>query len=424
MTEPRQRGRLFTRGTWLESSRAAEILRAETTGGLLLIIAAAVALVWSNSRWASAYDDLSDFAIGPDGVLHLHLSLGTWAADGLLAIFFFLAGLELKREFVDGDLRDPRRAALPVVAAVGGMVVPAVIYVAWNLGADGEPAGWAIPTATDIAFAVAILAVISTHLPTGMRTFLLTLAVVDDLLAIIVIAAFYTDDLAPLWLAAAAVPIALFAALVRRGHGAWLLVPLAVVAWALVHESGVHATVAGVLLGFTVPVRRAESIEHAVRPVSAGIAVPLFAFFSAGVTIGGLDGLRSALTDPVALGVLTGLVVGKPIGVAGSTWLLARFTRADLDDELGWVDVIGLSLLAGIGFTVSLLIGELAFGSGTPEDDHVKVAVLTGSLVSALLATLVLRYRNRAYRRLQEIEERDDDGDGVPDVYQQDDQRG
>ena len=209
----------------------------------------------------------------------------------------------------------------------------------------------------------------------------------------------------------------------RRGAGAWLLVPIAVVAWMFVHESGVHATVAGVLLGFTVPVRRADSIEHAVRPISAGFAVPLFAFLSAGVTIGGFDGLRSALTDPVALGVLTGLVLGKPIGVAGSTWLLARFTRADLDDELSWIDVIGLSLLAGIGFTVSLLIGELAFGSGTPEDDHVKVAVLTGSLVSALLATVVLRARNRTYRRLHEVEERDDDGDGVPDVYQHRDER-
>jgi NhaA family Na+:H+ antiporter len=421
MSESRSGGRLFGRGTFREASRVAGILRAETTGGLLLMAAAAVALVWSNSRWASAYEDLRDLAIGPATAhLHLHLTLGTWAADGLLAIFFFLAGLELKREFVDGDLREPRRAALPVVAAVGGMLVPALFYLAWNLGPSGAPEGWAIPTATDIAFAVAILAVISTHLPTGMRTFLLTLAIVDDLLAIVVIAAFYTDHLAPLWLAAAALPIAAFGALVRRGYGAWLLVPLAVVAWALVHESGVHATVAGVLLGFTVPVDRAGSIEHAVRPVSAGIAVPLFAFFSAGVAIGGIDGLRSALSDPVALGVLTGLVVGKPLGVAGSTWLLARFTGADLDDELSWVDVIGISLLAGIGFTVSLLIGELAFGSGTTQDDHVKVAVLAGSLVSGALATVVLRARNRAYRRICELEERDDDGDGVPDVYSRD----
>ena len=424
MSENPSHGRLFARGSWPESSRVAGILRAETTGGLLLIAAAAVALVWSNSPWSSAYADLRDFTIGPHtSVLHLDLSLGAWAADGLLAIFFFLAGLELKREFVDGDLRDPRRAALPVVAAVGGMAVPALIYVGWNLTSDGALSGWAIPTATDIAFAVAILAVISTHLPAGMRTFLLTLAVVDDLLAIIVIALFYTEQVQALWLLAAVLPIAAFAVMVRRGAGFWLLVPLALVAWVLVHESGVHATVAGVLLGFTVPVRRADSIEHAVRPLSAGFAVPLFAFFSAGVTIGGIDGLRDALTDPVALGVLCGLVLGKPIGVAGSSWLLARFTRADLDDELTWVDVIGLSMLAGIGFTVSLLIGELAFGGGTPADDHVKVAVLTGSLISALLATVVLRARNRTYRRLHEEEERDDDADGVPDVYQHGDHR-
>ena len=409
MTHPR----LFARGSFLESSRAAEVLRAETTGGLLLIVAAAVALVWSNTPWASSYDDLRDLSLGP-------LTLGTWASDGLLAIFFFVAGMELKCEFVTGDLRDPRRAALPVVAAVGGMVVPAVIYVLWNArGCDLS--GWAIPTATDIAFAVAILAVISTHLPTGLRTFLLTLAVVDDLLAITIIALFYTDELHPAWLLAAVLPMAAFWWLVRRGHGAWALVPLAVLAWLFVHESGVHATVAGVVLGFLVPVVRAPRVEHAVRPISAGIAVPVFAFFAAGVTVGGWDGLVAALSDPVALGVLTGLVVGKTVGVAGSTWLLATFTRADLDDELSWVDVLGLSMLAGIGFTVSLLIGELAFGSGTVEDDRVKVGVLVGSLTAALLATVVLRARNRVYRRLWIEEQRNRDADGVPDVYQRDD---
>ena len=410
---PVPRRRLFTRGTRLEDSRVAEALRAETTGGLLLIVAAALALVWSNTPWSSAYDDLRDLDLGP-------LTLGAWAADGLLAIFFFVAGLELKCEFVTGDLRDPRRAVLPVVAAVGGMAVPAVVYVLWNAG-SGDLAGWAIPTATDIAFAVAVLAVISTHLPTGLRTFLLTLAVVDDLLAITIIALFYTDQLHPLWLLAAAVPVAAFWWCARRGYAVWVLVPLAVLAWACVHESGVHATVAGVVLGFTIPVARARRVDHAVRPISAGIAVPVFAFFAAGVTVGGWDGLVSALSDPVALGVLTGLVAGKTVGVAGSTWLLATFTRADLDDELSWVDVIGMAMLAGIGFTVSLLIGELAFGPGTVEDDRVKVGVLVGSLTAALLAAVVLRARNRVYRRLWIEEQRDSDADGVPDVYQRDD---
>jgi NhaA family Na+:H+ antiporter len=422
-----QRSRLFARGTFLESSRTAEILRAETTGGMLLLVAAAVALVWANSPVRDSYFTLRDTVIGPHA-LHLDISLGGWAADGLLAIFFFVAGLELKREFVAGDLRDPRRAALPVVAAIGGMATPAVVYVLWNLGTEGQLVGWAIPTATDIAFAVAILAVISTHLPSGLRTFLLTLAVVDDLLAITIIAIFYTDHLSPALLLLALVPIAAFGILAqRRIYRAWLLLPLALVAWALVHASGVHATVAGVLLAFTVPVVRsdgepgrglAEHLEHLVRPISAGVAVPVFAFFAAGVYVGGLSGLADSLTDRIALGVICGLVVGKTVGIAGSTWLLARFTRATLDDELTWVDVIGMAMLAGVGFTVSLLIGELAFGNGTTADDHAKVGVLVGSLVATALATIVLRSRNRIYRRLCELEARDDDGDGVPDVYQ------
>jgi Na+:H+ antiporter, NhaA family len=430
MTQPpAHRGRLFQRGSWLESSRIAELLRAETVGGVLLIVGAAVALVWANSPWSDQYAALRDTRIGPAD-LHLDLTLGSWAADGLLAVFFFVAGLELKREFVAGDLRDPRRAALPVAAAVGGMVVPALVFVAWNVGSGGLR-GWAIPTATDIAFAVAVLAVISTHLPSGLRTFLLTLAVVDDLLAITVIAFFYTSSLHLGYLLLAVVPLALFALLVqKRIYTAWVLWPLALVTWGLVHASGVHATVAGVLLGFTVPVVRlragpgpglAEHLEHLLRPLSAGVAVPVFAFFAAGVTVGGWSGLADSLQDRVALGIVCGLVVGKAVGIAGSTYLLARFTRADLDDELAWVDVVGMALLGGIGFTVSLLIGELAFGTGSERDDHVKVGVLAGSLLSALCAGVVLRLRNRVYRRLTELEQRDDDRDGVPDVYQQPD---
>ncbi|MEO9323059.1 Na+/H+ antiporter NhaA [Nocardioides sp. C4-1] len=425
--------RLFSRGSFLEHSRIAMILRAETTGGMLLIVGAVVALVWANSPWSDAYESLRDVRVGPAS-LHLDLSLATWAADGLLAIFFFVVGLELKREFVAGDLRDPRRAALPVVAAMGGMAAPALIFVLFNLGAGGGLEGWAIPTATDIAFAVAILAVISTHLPSGLRTFLLTLAVVDDLLAISIIAIFYTDELHLAYLGLALLPIVAFGFLVqKRIRSPWLLVPLAVVAWALVHESGVHATVAGVLLGFTVPVLRseaaggpdagpglAEHLEHLIRPISAGVAVPVFAFFAAGVTVGGWDGLVDSLQDPVAMGIVAGLVLGKTLGIAGFTWLLATFTRADLDDELSWLDVIGLAMLAGIGFTVSLLIGELAFGAGSERDDHVKIGVLVGSLLAALLASVVLRARNRVYRRIEVEETRDDDLDGIPDVFQRD----
>jgi NhaA family Na+:H+ antiporter len=271
--------------------------------------------------------------------------------------------------------------------------------------------------------------VISTHLPSGLRTFLLTLAVVDDLLAITIIAVFYTDELRLGFLGLALVPILLFGILVqRRIHVWWLLIPLAAVAWVLVHESGVHATVAGVLLGFSVPVLRrdgqegrglAEHLEHLVRPVSAGVAVPVFAFFAAGVHLGGWSGITDALTDPVALGVICGLVVGKPVGIAGCTWLLHTFTRADLDDELSWTDVVGMAMLAGIGFTVSLLIGELAYDDHSATGERVKVAVLTGSVVAAGLAAVVLRARNRVYRRLCEIEAEDSDDDGVPDVFEE-----
>jgi NhaA family Na+:H+ antiporter len=428
--------RLLSRGSWSETRRITDILQKETTGGALLLAAAAVALIWANSPWSARYHELTAMKIGTDDFgLHLNLSLGSWAADGLLAIFFFVVGLELKREFVAGDLRDPVRAALPIAAAVGGMVVPALIFLAFTAGAgDGAARGWAIPTATDIAFAVAVLAVLSTHLPGALRTFLLTLAVVDDLLAITVIALFYTDKVDVTALLAALIPLILFAVLVqRRVRSPWILVPIAVVTWALVHESGVHATVAGVLLGFMVPVlhserdsRRtgaddgpglAEYFEHIIRPVSAGLAVPIFAFFAAGVTFGGYDGLVTSLRDPIALGIVAGLVVGKTVGIFGTTRLIAKVTRAELDSSLGWIDVFGVSMLAGIGFTVSLLIGELAYGDDPARQSVVKVAVLCGSLLAAALAAIVLRIRNRHYRTVFELETSDPDRDGVPDVY-------
>lgn len=420
--------RLLTRGSWSEARRVTAIFHRETVGGAVLLVAAAAALIWANSPWSSSYHALTDLRVGSDEFgLHLNLSLGGWAADGLLAIFFFVVGLELKREFVAGDLRDPGRAALPIAAAIGGMVVPALIFVAFTAGAtEGATRGWAIPTATDIAFAVAVLAVISTHLPSALRTFLLTLAVVDDLLAITVIAVFYTAKINLTALLLALIPLGLFAVLVqRRVRSAWLLIPLALATWALVHESGIHATVAGVLLGFTVPVLApgggtslAEHFEHQMRPVSAGFAIPVFAFFAAGVTIGGYDGLVTALTDPIALGVVGGLVVGKAVGVFGTTRLLAACTRARLDDSLRWVDVFGVSMLAGIGFTVSLLIGELAYGAGSGRGDTVKVAVLAGSLLAAVGAAVLLRIRNRHYRAVHALETTDADHDGVPDVYE------
>lgn len=446
--------RLLPRSTWPEAQRVTALLRTETVGGALLLAAAALALVWANSPWRDGYFALRDVTVGPHA-LHLDLSLATWAADGLLAIFFFVAGLELKHEFVAGTLRDPRKAAVPIVAAACGVAVPAIVYtvVVATSGVGGDAMrGWAIPTATDIAFALAVLAVIGSSLPSGLRAFLLTLAVVDDLIAITIIAIFYTSSLDLTLLALAVVPLALFGiAVQRRRTYWWLLGPLALAAWALVHASGIHATVAGVIMGLLVPsvvsrkyqapnIERLERevptdhplrehaeqvvqtsvgsrMEHHLRPVSAGFAVPVFAFMAAGVTVVG-GGLGAAWHDPAALGIALGLVLGKLVGVLGGTFAMATFTKARLDEDLTWSDMLGVSLLAGVGFTVSLLIGELAFGAGSPRDDHVKVAVLTGSLVAALLATVVLRARNRVYAKIALREAEDLDDDGIPDVYQ------
>lgn len=421
--------RVFSRSSFPEYQRILAILRTETVGGALLLAATVAALVWANSPLADGYFALRDVKIGYTP-WHLELSLGHWASDGLLAVFFFIAGLELKREFVAGELRKPAKAIVPVAAAVGGVALPALIYVILNLGSGTDTLkGWAIPTATDIAFALAVLAIINTHLPAALRTFLLTLAVVDDLMAIGIIAFFYSSGLEPLMLLAAAVPLALFTFLVQKRVRSWyLLLPLAAATWALVHASGIHATVAGVLLGFAVPVLAsgkkgepaaglAESFEHRLRPFSAGFAVPVFAFFSAGVALGGAEGLGAALGDPVAVGIVLALVVGKTVGVFGTTFLITKTTRARLDDGLAWIDVVGLAMLAGVGFTVSLLIAELSFGTGSAHDDHAKVAILAGSLAAAVLAAVVLKARNRHYSRVARDEQRDDDGDGVPDVF-------
>jgi Na+:H+ antiporter, NhaA family len=397
--------RLFTRPGAAEWRAIADALRAETLGGVLLLIGAVVAVLWASSPWHEGYEALRGLTVGPSS-LGLDLDLAHWAGEGLLAVFFFVAGLELKRELVAGDLRDPAKAVLPVAAALSGVMLPAGLYLLLTVGHGAAARGWAIPTATDIAFALAVLAVLGSHLPGALRSFLLTLAVVDDVVVITIIAVFYTSDLRVWPLLLALLPLAAFAAVVRWQPGlAVLLVPLAVLTWALVHASGVHATVAGVLLALSVPAHApegsagspAQRIEHAVRPLSAAVAVPVFALFAAGVPVS-TGGLRDALQDRAAVAVVVALVVGKAVGVFMGTWLTARFTRAELDDGLSWGDVLGVSLLAGIGFTVSLLIGELAFGVGSQREQHVKVAVLAGSLLSSLLAAVVLRRRNASYR--------------------------
>ncbi len=453
--------RIFSRSSYPEHLRIASILRSETVGGGLLLLATVIALVLANTAAAETYFAVRDFRFGYEP-WHLELSVGAWAADGLLAIFFFLAGLELKREFVAGDLRKFDRAIVPVAAAVGGVVVPALIYVAVTFSAGpGALRGWAIPTATDIAFAVAVLAVVGSHLPSALRIFLLTLAVVDDLLAISIIAFFYSEDIAFPPLLLAIVPLAVYAFAAQRfrtffQRHAWspwvVLLPLGFIVWALVHESGVHATVAGVLLAFAIPVLPrgvtradavesadaveaadastdeapaaqpdglADTLEHRIRPLSAGFAVPVFAFFSAGVAVGGIEGLVNAITDPIAIGIMVALVIGKPIGILLATVLVTKTTKAVLAPDLAWIDIIGVAILAGVGFTVSLLISELGFGQATGEDDHAKVAILAGSLIAALAAAVLLRLRNRRYREIEEQEKIDADDDGIPDVFEQ-----
>ncbi|MFI9269639.1 Na+/H+ antiporter NhaA [Kitasatospora sp. NPDC052896] len=428
-TAPSSRPRQFLgRLSLPERNYLADALRTETVGGILLLLAAAAALIWANV-WPHAYESVLEDTVGPSGPLHLNLTLDAWAKDGLLTIFFFAAGIELKREFIAGELRTPSAALLPVVAAVCGVALPAIVFALANSGPGGHPGGWAIPTATDIAFALGVLAVVGSHLPSALRAFLLTLAVVDDLIAILIIAVFYSSGIKFWALGLSLAGLVLFWFLHRRGvHGWYLFVPLALVIWALMHESGVHPTVSGVAMGLLLRCHRegdekqspGERIEHLVRPLSAGVAVPLFALFSAGVTLSPAA-IREVFTQAMPLGIVLGLLVGKSIGVFGGARLAARFTRAELNPQLTWADLFAVATLAGIGFTVSLLISELAFEGDHALADRAKAAVLLGSVLCALVATVLLKLRNRHYRQLCEEEDRDSDGDGIPDVYQQDD---
>ncbi|HBJ72588.1 MAG TPA: Na+/H+ antiporter NhaA, partial [Actinobacteria bacterium] len=335
-------------------------------------------------------------------------TVGEWAADGLLAIFFFVVGLELKHELTLGTLSRPAQAAVPIAAALGGMAVPALIYIVineWSSG--GSPTGWGIPMATDIAFALAVLAIVGRRLPVALRAFLLTLAVVDDLGAITVIAVFYTDHVSLTWLAASLACLAAYAwAQHLRITAWWLYVPVALLAWGFMHASGVHATLAGVALGLLTRARPdsgedqgpADRIQHRIHPLSAGIAVPIFALTAAGIPLAGIN-ILDALTTPIALGIALGLVVGKPIGIAGTAWLLARFTRASLAPTITWADVAAVGVLAGVGFTVALLIAELAY-EGTALLADAKLAVLVASLIAGAFASIVLLARGRHYAQL------------------------
>ena len=399
MTSDRPRVVLFGRNADdADTIAVTDVLRQETVGGALMLTAAVVAVGWANLG-PDSYQRLLHLPLGP-------LDLAHWAADGLLAIFFFVAGLELKRELTVGALSKPAEALVPIVAALCGMVVPALIYAGINLALpDGRPQGWAIPMATDIAFALAILGLVGSKLPTALRAFLLTLAIVDDLGSITVIAIFFSHGFSLLWFVGALVCAALWALLQwRRISGWYVYVPLGLLCWWCMYSSGIHATVAGVVLGLLTSSSMSKGPsyvdrwEHQWRPLSAGFAVPVFALFAAGVPVS-LDRLGIVFTDPVGLGVVMGLIVGKVVGILGGSWLTARVTRAELAGDLRWSEIASLSLLAGVGFTVALLIGDLAFEGDPATQEVAKTAVLVGSVIAAVLASISLRRRTRARLR-------------------------
>jgi NhaA family Na+:H+ antiporter len=386
----------------------ARFLRTETVGGSILLIAAAVALIWANSPAGHTYRALASTVVGPASV-HLNLTVAAWASDGLLAVFFLVAGLELKRELVVGELSGARRAALPVVAALGGMIVPAVFAVAVGCAGPGCAPGiertWTIPVATDIAFALGVLALAGTALPATARVFLLGLAVVDDLGAIALIAGFFTTHVNWLALGAAVLLSVLYWWLQRRRvRSPWLYVPLAIALWFAVHACGIHATVAGVVLGLLTravpddgedeaPVVR---MEHRLQPWSAGVCVPLFALFTSGVPLAA-DDVRAVFGDRIALGVIVGLLAGKLLGIFTASVLAVKLTPAVRPAGLGWWDVLAVSMLGGVGFTVSLLMAELSIHDGA-QVDRAKAAVLLSSALAGLLAAMLLVIRGKVHR--------------------------
>ena len=388
-------------------SELARYLRTETVGGSILLIAAAVAVLWANSPLSDAYTSLRDWQVGPSA-LHLNLTLGTWAQDGLLAVFFFVAGLELKRELVVGELADRKKALLPIIAAFGGVLVPAIIAAAVGAGAPGMDRAWAIPVATDIAFALGVLALTGSRIPASARVFLLSLAVVDDLLAIALIAVLFTSSIAMLWiLSAVACLVVYWVAQKRRITTPFLYVPLALLTWYSVHEAGIHATLAGVALGLLTRVRTdpgeeyspAARLEHRIQPWSAGLCVPLFALFASGVPING-EVLGQLFTNQISLAIILGLLVGKTVGIFGISWLAIRLGIATKPRLLGFRDMFALSVLGAIGFTVSLLVADLALagiGDGS-EADIAKAAVLLTSLAASLVGSALLLRRGRVHQ--------------------------
>ncbi|RNJ43857.1 Na+/H+ antiporter NhaA [Mesorhizobium erdmanii] len=371
-----------------------EFLDSEAAGGIILMVAAALALIVANSPLAETYFSVLHAYLGP-------LSVSHWVNDGLMAVFFLLVGLEIKREMLDGQLSTWPRRVLPGIAAAGGMLVPALVYVFINRNNSAALSGWAIPTATDIAFALGVLSLLGSRVPASLKVFLTALAIIDDLGAVIIIAIFYTSGLSLAYLGAAFAVIAALVVLNRMR--VMTLVPylvLGAILWVLVLKSGVHATLAGVALALTIPLERSAGVghdldhsslhrlEHGLHKIVPFLVIPIFGFANAGVSLAGLS--LGALIEPLTLGVAAGLVVGKLVGVFGSSALAIRLGLADLPAHTGWSHMIGISLLCGIGFTMSLFIGLLAFASDVALQDAVKVGILAGSFVAAILGAAVL----------------------------------
>ncbi len=407
-----------------------DFLHTEAAGGIVLVAATLAALIWANSPWDAGYNALWDthLAIGL-GDHVLDLDLRAWVSEGLMALFFLVVGLEIKRELVEGELSDPRQAALPVVAALGGMAVPAAIYLALNAGGDGA-SGWGIPMATDIAMAVGLLSLLGSRVAPSLKLFLLALAIVDDIGAVLVIAVAYTRDIDPASLAVAAGVVALIAAMRMAGVRARVAYVVAGVAlWLALHESGLHATLAGVVLGLLTPTRPArqpelidaaaladvssvtaaretaalareavsevEWLEHSLHPWTGFVVVPLFALANAGIVING-DTVHDAVSSPVAAGVVAGLVVGKPLGITAAAWLAVRLRLARLPRGTTWAALLSVACLAGIGFTVSILVAGLAFDDPA-KVEVAKLAILSASALAAVAGStlVVLGARDR-----------------------------
>jgi NhaA family Na+:H+ antiporter len=379
-----------------------EFLRLESAGGILLVAATVCALVLANGPLGDTYEGFLRIPVAIQlGALNIAKPLLLWINDGLMAIFFFLVGLEIKREFKIGELSSASKIALPGVAAIGGMAVPALVYFAINTGSPETLDGWAIPAATDIAFALAVLSLLGPRIPSSLKVLLLAIAIFDDLGAILIIAFFYTSDLSQTALLLALLPISGLILLNLRGvTSTALYVLLGIVLWVLVLKSGVHATLAGVITALAIPLTKSgksdhtvlENLEHRLHPWVAYGILPLFAFANSGVSFAGM-GLAS-LSEPVMLGIALGLFAGKQIGVFGAIWLTVKLKLAKMPDMTNWAQIYGIATVAGIGFTMSLFIGSLAFSSGV-YDAQIRLGVLIGSLASALVGYIILRQASK-----------------------------